>query len=161
MAIRYEDLENKESGFNLIKPFIKESTSIDSSLFFYISSAIYKSETIKNLLNEHWVICDRYIYSTLAYHKVRGADISCLQLDLMPIIQADFLFLIKTKEEIRISRLNKRKKSNKADFQPNSSNNSVGKMELELEKFASIVIDNSDNDIQKTVKRIVEKYILQ
>lgn len=75
-TIRYEDIERENCGFNLIKPFIKTQVPIDSSLLFYIASAIYKSQQIEKLLKHYWVICDRYIYSTFAYHKIRNADFS-------------------------------------------------------------------------------------
>lgn len=154
-AIRYEDFEEKNKGFNIIKPFIKKMVPINSSLFFYVSSGIYKSEIIKNLLREKWVLCDRYIYSTIAYHKTKGANINLLpNLTELPIIMPNFFFLVKTKENIRIKRIKKRKNNIKQDLKSKKKGNPVQKMEMELEKFKPIIVDNSSPDIDKTIKKI-------
>ena len=64
--MRYEDYERSDVGFNILKPFIKKNTPIDSSLFFYLASAINKSAMIEKLLKQSWVIADRDVYSTFA-----------------------------------------------------------------------------------------------
>ncbi len=108
-SVCFEDLEDKNGGFNAIKPFVKNTAPIDSSMFFYIASAIYKSESIKSLLREQWVVCDRYVFSTFAYHQALGADLSLLpKLSRLPIVQPDFYFLLRTEEPVRIQRLRSR-----------------------------------------------------
>lgn len=77
-AVVFEDVEDRRSGFNLIKPFIKEQVPATGSFLFYLASAIYKSVLIEKLLRTSWVICDRYIYSTLAYHHTRGVELGSL-----------------------------------------------------------------------------------
>ena len=155
-VIRYENYEDKSSGFNSIKPFVKKECSIDSSLFFYVSSAIYKSTIIQKLLKENWVICDRYIYSTLAYHKVRGSNLSLIShFSHLPIIFPNFHFLIKVDESIRINRIKMRKNSDKQDFKPKQDGNLVARMEYEMGQFQPIIIDNSDSNINNTVKNII------
>lgn len=143
-AVRYEDAEERNSGFNQIKPFIKTQTPIDSSLLFYISSAIYKSRQIEKLLKHNWVICDRYIYSTLAYHKIRKVDPALIpDIKNMPIRLPDFLFLIKVNDDIRLKRIKARSNNNDYDFKMKTKKNLIGKMEKELETFKPIIIDNS------------------
>lgn len=155
-TVRYESLEDKNSGFNLIKNFIKNETSIDSSLFFYISSAIHKSNKIREMLKESWVICDRYVYSTLCYHKVRCADLSLVaDLGKLPIIKPDFLLLIKVDEGIRLTRTRARKESTAVDLIEKSAGNLIQKTEIALEKFNPIIIDNSDPNIAKCVDTIL------
>lgn len=155
-SLIYEDYENKNSGFNLIKPFIKKQVSINSSLFFYISSGMHKSQIIQKLLKNKWVICDRYIYSTIAYHKIRNADLSLMSnLDDLPIILPNFYFLVKTKECLRIKRIKSRKNNDKQDFKPKKGKNLVAKMEQELEKFKPIIIDNSNVNTDNAIKKII------
>jgi dTMP kinase len=142
-TVRYEDIEEKNSGFNQLKPFIKTQAPINSSLLFYISSAIYKSQQIEKLLKHNWVICDRYIYSTLAYHKIRNADMSLIpDVKKIPLRLPDFLFLLKVNDNIRLKRI-KARSNNTDDLKIKTSKNLVGKMEKELEKFKPIIIDNS------------------
>ena len=160
-TVRYEDIEEKNSGFNQIKPFIKTQVPIDSSLLFYIASAIYKSQQIKELLKHNWVICDRYIYSTFAYHKIRNANMSFIpDMKRIPIRLPDFLFLIKVNDAIRLKRTKARSDNNAYDFKIKTSSNLIGKMEKELEEFKPIIIDNSystPTDIIKEICEIVTK----
>ena len=160
-TVRYEDIEEKNSGFNQIKPFIKTQVPIDSSLLFYIASAIYKSQQIKELLKHNWVICDRYIYSTFAYHKIRNANMSLIpDMKRIPIRLPDFLFLIKVNDAIRLKRTKARSDNNAYDFKIKTSSNLIGKMEKELEEFKPIIIDNSystPTDIIKEICEIVTK----
>ena len=160
-TIRFEDIEEKNSGFNQIKPFIKTQVPIDSSLLFYIASAIYKSQRIEQLLKHNWVICDRYIYSTLAYHKIRNASLSLiLDIKKIPIRLPDFLFLIKVNDDIRLKRTKARSNSNAYDFKMKTNKNFVGKMEKALKKFNPIIIDNSYStpvDVTEKIYKIVSK----
>ncbi len=103
-ALRFEDIEDKLGGFNLLKPFIKENVPIESSFLFYLASAIYKSSILKNTLKETSIICDRYVFSTIAHHKQKGVDLK-INLDELPIIKPDYFFLITLPENTRRSRI--------------------------------------------------------
>ncbi len=156
-TVRYEDIEEKNSGFNQIKPFIKKNTPIDSSLLFYIASAIYKSRQIEKLLKHNWIICDRYIYSTFAYHKIRNANMSLIpDIKRMPIRLPDFLFLIKVNDDIRLKRTKARSDNNAYDFKIKTNRNLIGKMEKELEKFKPIIINNSYSTPINVVENIYQ-----
>lgn len=154
-TIRFEDIEEKNNGFNLIKPFIKKQVSINSSLLFYLASAVYKSRLIERLLKHNWVICDRYIYSTLAYHKIRKAGLSPV-LDIKKILirLPDFLFLIKVADNVRLNRIKNRLVNNTYDFKVKTSRNFAGKMEKELEEFKPIIIDNSHSTPMEVTEKI-------
>jgi len=43
-TVVYENIEEKNIGFNQIKSFIKTNVPINSSLLFYTVSSIYKSQ---------------------------------------------------------------------------------------------------------------------
>lgn len=156
-AICYEDVEDKGKGFNVIKPFIKKEVSIEASLFFYIASAIHKSTIIASLLEEQWVVSDRYVYSTLCYHKVRGARLSLLPpLESLPIIQPDFFFLILTEESVRKQRVTIRMNSKDEDNVPNVHGTLVNEMEKALLSFNPIIIDNSMDDPKNAIAQIMQ-----
>lgn len=159
-TIRFEDIEEKNSGFNLIKPFIKTQTPINSSLLFYLASAIYKSWQIEKLLKHNWVICDRYIYSTLAFHKIKKADLSSvLDIKKIPIRLPDFLFLIKVADNVRLKRIKNRLANNAYDFKAKTNRNFLGKMEKELEEFKPIIIDNSHLTPMEAMEKIYKVVI--
>ena len=153
-AIYYESLENKKAGFNQLKPFIKDNVPVDSSLLFYLASSIYKSQKIKKILKTKSVICDRYLYSTLANHKTKGADISLVHWKKLPIVWPDFLFLIIAKEKIRLARAKKRKNATLNDLIKKERNSFAYIMEKELKKFKPIIIDNS-GDLPQTLGKIL------
>jgi len=156
-VIRYEDIEKKNQGFNLIKNFVKKEADINSSLFFYIASAIYKSQIIGKILEKNrWVLCDRYVFSTLAYHKIRGAKTGCFKnVNSLPIIFPDFTFLIKTKEKVRMGRILKRITNTKYDLKKKSDDKMIAKMEKELEKFKPLILDNSYESPEETAEKIL------
>lgn len=154
-AMCYEDTEDPRFGFNLLKPFIKKEADINTSLFFYVSSSLYKARCLKEFLHNKWVICDRYIYSTLAAHTIRGAQANLYpKLKDLPIRIPDFLFLITAKENIRMKRARMRKNAKPDDLKPKKRGSLVWKMEHELKKFQPIIIDNSSS-LEITLKKII------
>lgn len=158
-VLRYEEVEKKRVGFNRLKPFVKTSVPIDASLYFYLASAIDKSRRIEALLRKHWVICDRYVYSTIASHAARGADVSLLPpLQRLPLLKPDFFFLITVADGIRLKRVQARSRSTPTDLIPCRPRNVVGKMQRALEAFNPIVIDNSFPDPRRALQT-VEGYI--
>jgi dTMP kinase len=97
-AICYEEVEDKKRGFNKIKSFIRRKVPIESSLLFYLASSVYKSALISRLLKNSWVLCDRYVYSTLAYHRVNGVSRRLISRWAdVPLKKPDFLFLLTVK----------------------------------------------------------------
>ncbi len=131
--------------------------SIDTSLLFYLSSAVYKSEIIKKLLRKQWVICDRYIYSTIAYHKIRGCSNGILpDMNNFPIIKPDFCFLIMVNDKIRLSRVKERAVITKSNRIQSKKGTYANKMETEFKKFSLIRIINN-SQLNKTVHLIIEK----
>lgn len=106
-AIRFEDIENKAGGFNLLKPFIKEEASTEASFLFYLASAIHKSALLKKLLERTSVVCDRYVYSTIAHHQEKGLNIE-IDITKLPILRPDHFFLITLPEDIRRQRIESR-----------------------------------------------------
>lgn len=47
-AMVYEEHEKRDAGFNVLKPFVRKNAPIEASFFFYLASAIYKSQEITN-----------------------------------------------------------------------------------------------------------------
>lgn len=158
-SVRYEDYEKKNEGFNLIKSFVIEHASIDSSLFFYVASAIYKSQIVSSLLQNQWVICDRYVYSTLAYHKARGANLNLLPLlNQLPIILPDFYFMLRVDEKVRKKRAIEKQDKELIDFQSKTRGSFFDQVEKCFIKYKPIILDNSQlsvNDLIKSVFKII------
>lgn len=159
-SVIYESTEKKNYGFNILKPFIKKRAaklSIDSSLFFYLSSALFKSEIIKKMLKKKWVICDRYIYSTIAYHNLKGATKYLFpDLDKFPIIKPDFSFLITVDDKTRLQRVKRRGIVNSVDLIQKKIGSRAFRMEAELKKFKLTEIVNNSS-LDKAIDFILKK----
>lgn len=154
-AIRYEDTEKRAAGFNVLKPFIRTSVPIAASLLFYLSSAIDKSRRIAELLKTQWVVCDRYVYSTFAFHAVHGVKVrSLIRLRALPIRWPDHYFLVTVSEDVRLQRLRQRPGNTPADRVRKRPDNRVGKFERVLRAWRPTVVDNS-GDVTTTVASLL------
>jgi len=156
-VILYEDYELKYSNFNILKPLVKK-IPITGSHLFYLASAIYKSQVIKKLLKNHWVICDRYFYSTNANHKARGSNL--IIGPLTDLLKPDYGFLLTLDEKIRQKRIKQKLHITKLDLAPKKIGSLPYKMESLLKKMDLINIDNSIS-IEETLKTIFSKIILK
>ena len=125
-VIFYENYELKHPGFNPLKPLVKK-IPITGSYLFFLSSAIYKSQVIKKLLKKHWVICDRYFYSTMAYHKAKGSNLKIQPLS--DLLKPDYGFLLTIDEQIRQKRARQKSYITKADLVPKNRGSFPYKME--------------------------------
>ncbi len=155
LTIWYEEQEEKDRGFNILKPFVSKETSKESSFLFYLASAIHKSACISEILKTHWVICDRYVYSTLAYHAAYGVDLNIVApIEQLPIRKPDFFFLLDVEEEIRLKRLRARSSSTPDDFQKKIPGSFFDAMEQHLKQHNPIVINTSFLSVEEVLAQI-------
>jgi len=150
-VIFYEDYEQKHPGFSVLKPLVK-TIPITGSHLFYLASAIYKSQVIKKLLKKHWVICDRYFYSSIAHHKAKGSNLKIGQ--LKDLLKPDYAFLLTLDEKTRQRRVKQKSNITKADLVPKKEGSFPKKMEDILKRMGLINIENSGL-AQETVNKII------
>lgn len=159
-ALLFEDFEKTRPGFGALKSFIKENVrplSVNASLYFYLSSALYKSEIIKKLLKKSWVICDRYIYSTIADHIAGGADKAVVpNLKTFPFLHPDYAFWVTVSDKIRLERVKTRGLANKHDLIPLKQGTRAYKLEKEYRRMGLTEIQNNQ-DISDTITRILSE----
>lgn len=155
-AVSFEDYERRKSGYNAMKSFIKSQTSLEARFLFYISSAVYKSELITELLKTQWVVCDRYIYSTLAHHQAHNPRIiTTVNLQQLPIRWPDYYFLVTVPDVTRLRRVRQRGRSTKADLMRKLPSTFSGRMERYLRSYQPIVLDNS-SEVSATIDRMLQ-----
>ncbi len=143
-AVRYEDIENRNSVFNAAKEYIKAHATVEASFFFYVASALNKSAEITPLLTDAWVICDRYVYSTVAQHIARGLDAALVpDFKKTALRKPDYLFLLTVDEAVRISRLSLRGEASADDFVPKEVGSVPYIKEQTFMSFSPHVLDNS------------------
>lgn len=142
--------------YRAISDYIDKNVSTEARYLFYLSSIIESSRQISFLLKNAPVVCDRYIYTTICWHKALGVKInigdSFFQENI--IIKPNFSFLITCEEEKRIERMKKRGISHYDNFELISGvENNYLKNFME---FKMVMIDNTDDDgIDIVIKKMI------
>lgn len=109
-------LATPPSPFDALAANVIEQCSIASRFFFFLSSLVHASNSIRQSLSSAAVICDRYIYSTIAYHRAFGLQ-RIPNLDTLDIRIPDFCFLLSVGNEgVRRNRILARQGSSPADL---------------------------------------------
>ncbi len=142
--------------FSTIREEIDRIADDLSHFFFYLSGIVLASQELVAILKERDVVCDRYVYTTICYHRAIGLDIQFSDNLLRQIVMPDHFFLITCHEETRVRRLVARGMS------INDVNERKAGVEerflAEYRKYKPIEIDNSSNDPNQAVEQILAHY---
>ena len=82
---------------------IDERATLEARFWFYLASVTQASHEISKTLETQDVVCDKYILSTICYHKAMGLDIKIPQ--WVTFINPDHTFLIYCDNNVRLERL--------------------------------------------------------
>ncbi len=93
--------------FKDLKRLIEDTKDYNLRFHYYLTSTIYASLEIAKILNYNNVVCDRYIYSTLAYHRALGVQFSNDLENL--VIKANYVFCLYAEKDELIKRILQRK----------------------------------------------------
>jgi len=133
---------------NSIRTCIESTGDFNLRFLYYLTSTFYASHEISQLLKNQHVVCDRYIYSTIAYHKVLGVHI---QPEIEnQVLQPDFSFCLFVQTEELKRRIAKRSELGTFD---NDFNMQLKVIE-EFKKFKLHFIDTTLSDVNQTVTKI-------
>jgi dTMP kinase len=119
---------------------------------FFLSGIYYDSIAIGSILRNNGVVCDRYIYSTITYHTVMGAEIPFSIHDIQ-INQPTHSFLLLADEHVRRRRVEDRKNNSHWDYKFDLHK----KAESLLLDLSLIPIDTTKLSISEVVENILEK----
>ena len=130
--------------FNSIRDRVDRNANSTARLFFYLAGVIQSSTEISQILKARSVVCDRYLLTTLCYHRALGATINVPDFSFEPLLKPDYTFLLVCEEAKRISRLRKR----------GLTYNDLQEQHLQIEqrfldeyqKYRLIEVDNSNDD---------------
>lgn len=87
---------------------------------YYTTATIFSSIKISKMIRSTSVVCDRYIFSTWAYHVVSDSFVSRLVLIIAPFLkQPDYVFYLYVSPESRKERLNSRNDNTASDYDEN------------------------------------------
>jgi len=149
--------------FSDFREDIDRYVNIQSRFYFYLSSVIHASSEIDNLLNQNHVVCDRYILSTLCYHRAADSSFYSFNEQNIDILRPDYTFYLDAEYEIRMKRVVKREQINyeEAITTKLHNKNYQEKVKLEFLKYNNLIkLDTSnvsaDNVTETIINRIKE-----
>lgn len=137
--------------FNNIRPLIEESGDYNLRFYYYLTGVLYASKEIKKLLERTHVICDRYLYTTMAYHSALGV-IMPANLEKL-VIAPDYCFCLHAREEIIKKRIKERKTLGVFD-------NAFGLQQEVFRQFKNFgleLFDTSDLSAEQSVRQMLQK----
>jgi len=91
--------------FSEIRNLVDENVNLKSRFFFYLSSVIHASQEINELLKTKTVVCDRYIHSTLCYHRAADDFFDSFNENKLELLQPDFSFYLDADYDVRMRRI--------------------------------------------------------
>ncbi len=138
-------------GFAEARKLVDQSIDPVTRYFFYRAAVQYDSHRIAEILETRSVVCDRYIYSTFAFHQAMDARLAKL-FELTDLKLPDIIIVLTAETTVRLSRLQER--------------NSVSSIELDigfqlraemlLKEYAHHVLDNTRCSKEELVRQIKE-----
>lgn len=122
---------------------------------FYLQAVKFASEQINQLCNTQSVVCDRYIYSTMAYHVVMDERIRG-HWDGISLFLPDYAILLVADEAERLRRLRFRQDNGQLhDSKIEADSVFLTRVEGELRNMGLKVIDTTGVDVDSIIDKIV------
>lgn len=132
------------------RQLIDRSATEEARFLYYLAGVVDASKEIAEMLTRQPVVCDRYILTTLCYHRAIGLDVQVP--DYVNLVEPDFTFLIVCEEQERLRRLHDR------GLTYNDKEERNGKVEErfleEYRKFDLLEVDNTHSSKKETVREI-------
>lgn len=142
------------SLFCPIRSVVDEKADLIARFLFYLAGLAQSSVEIRQLCETQHVVCDRYLDTTVCYHKAMGVPVDLLINSLEPVfMMPTATFLLVCKQEERIGRLHRRGLTYNDIIERRSG---VEENFLaEYKKKQLIEIDNSSNDPNTATNEIL------
>lgn len=102
-------------GFGGARRHIDAKAGLKPRFLFYLSSVAHAADAINRCLTSRHVVCDRYLTSTLAYHRAFGLELDW-DFDQLGLVKPDYTFFLEVGDEsVRKRRLLGRGKYTQTD----------------------------------------------
>ncbi|MEI6528926.1 MAG: AAA family ATPase [Candidatus Falkowbacteria bacterium] len=92
--------------FESLKGAVESCGDYNSRFYYYLSGMCYAAHEINEILKNSHVVCDRYIYSTIVYHRLLGVTIPSDVENLVPV--PDYGFCLHACDSVVRQRLSER-----------------------------------------------------
>lgn len=145
--------------FCKIRKDIENLQDLRLRFVFYLASVFHASSEIDKLLMKKPVVCDRYIYSTIIYHKALGVNLSFIDFNKILISSPDFCFYLFASEDICRRRLIKRGVYSSSDAVLEKNRELQCKINKLFFRLPIIKIDTSKISPNDVCKKIINQLI--
>ena len=135
--------------FAAARKMVDEDVDPLTRYFFYRSACQYDSGSIRSILNEKPVVCDRYIWSTIAFHAAMDERILRL-VELTGILIPDFTFVLAASDDVRMTRLQRRSDMTHLENNPRLQR----KADAIFRTFGHPLIDTSKTSVAEAAQHI-------
>ena len=127
---------------------------------YYVASVAYAASEIRCLREIAPVVCDRYIYSTVAYHAVLSPDVGTL-LQSLPFDPPDESFVLIAEEAVRLKRLSDREMDGeRVPLNRDYDGGFLAKVEEKFLTLGLVVIDTTNLTSNDVAAQIVSRMLV-
>jgi len=147
-------IKTPTSIFSPIRDEVDKKANKMARFLFYLATVVQASEEISSILKEKSVVCDRYLLTTLCWHRAIGVSFPICEPLLSSILQPHHTFLVTCKNKIRLQRLFSRGLS--YNDQQERNRQTERRFLNEYMKHGLIKIDNSGDDPRKAADRAIK-----
>jgi thymidylate kinase len=139
-----------------IRKTIDERASALARFNFYLSSVQFASIEVETLLQVAPVVCDRWIYSTLAYHAAMGFRPAMPRALIESVLAPDRTILLLANEDERLRRLQSRPDTTTPVDDLEESRHFIARVVQEFLSFGLESLETSGLRAEQVVERVME-----
>lgn len=148
-------LATPQTPFSDIRTAVEELHDPTLRFHFYLTSVIAISPVIERYLTTSAVVCDRYVHSTIAYHKVMGVDLTYIEWEKLPIIRPTATFLLTASNAVRNGRTSERATESLHDHAIEKDYEFLDRVNDEFLKMGLAVVDTNNKKPPEVVQQIM------
>lgn len=139
--------------FYSVRKWIDCEVSTETRFIFYLTALVFAGEEIKELLKHGSVVCDRFVLSTIAYHRALGLPTKFLEaVDMVSLPTPTITFYLDCEENERLRRIGQRG-ANATDLEHIRV---ADRIRREFERADVVKIDTTYMDVDGVVDRMLE-----
>jgi dTMP kinase len=151
--------EDSEKGRISLRGYVDQLAlrAPKTRFLFYLFSVSEASNKIAELLEVSHVVCDRYLASTLAYHRVLDPTLRHTEVGWLSVIKPDFEFLLEVNDDDeQLRRLAQRPPRPRSDDLLEQDPMYLSKVKKEFRQLGLHVVDTTARSVESVLTEILD-----
>ena len=141
--------------YESVRKQIWKNNSVAASYYFYLSANYFASHKFETLLKENWIICDRFVSTTYAYHAAKGFN-GAIHPNALDVLEPNHTFHITTIDENTRQQRVRLRADGKGDDSAVAAKGTILGDVLEIYRSLKLTEINNDGDINIAVSAILQ-----